>query len=33
MNAMRKAFCMEKNSAATYSPTKLPWQYHRRWEA
>ena len=21
---------LKKNSAATYSPTKLPWQYHRR---
>ena len=21
---------MKKNSAATYSPTKSPWQYHRR---
>ena len=23
-------FIKKKNSAATYSPTKSPWQYHRR---
>ena len=25
-----KGFTTKSESAATYSPTKLPWQYHRR---
>ena len=25
-----KVFTTKSESAATYSPTKLPWQYHRR---
>jgi hypothetical protein len=27
---LRNGDFIEKNSAATYSPTKSPWQYHRR---
>jgi hypothetical protein len=29
----RTGVCCINNSAATYSPTQLPAQYHRRWRA